>query len=156
MHILANFVIFDDFWSFLIGKMNILDPFWGPLTASSPKVTIYLPLSPWTPSKPVKNPLKTPILTTFGPLLRVRWEVVDIRPNKMALFDLVRNGTKWCKYVQNLLPALLKLPCANWGTKTTILHFWHPVFGPLFLTSRTKMLICSALIDWPQNRPQKP
>ena len=92
----------------------------------------------------------------FGPLLRVRWAVADIRPNKMALFDLVRNATNWCKYVQNLLPALLKLPCVHWGTKTTILHFWHPVFGPLFLTSRTKMLIYSALIEGPQNRAQKP
>ena len=156
MHILANFVIFDDFWPFLIGKMNILDLFWGPQTASCPKVTIYLPLAPRTLSKPVKNPLKTPILTTFGPLLRVQWEVAAIRPNKIALFDLVRNGTKWCKYAQNLFLAPLKLPCANWGTKTTILHFWHPVFGPLFLTSRTKMLICSALIDWPQIGPKNP
>ena len=66
MHILANFVIFDDFGPFLIEKMDILDLFWGPQTASCPKVTIYLPLSPWTLSKPVKNPLKTPY---FWPLL---------------------------------------------------------------------------------------
>ena len=137
-------------------KMDILGLFWGPLAASSPKVTIYLPLAPRTLSGPAQNPLRTPIFDHFGPLLRVRWEVAHIRPNKMALFDLARNGTKWCKCVQNLLPAPLKLPCINWGTKTTILHFWHPVFGPLFLTSRTKMLICSALIDGPQNRPQKP
>ena len=155
----AHFSKFRDFWWFWTifnRKMDILDHFWGPLSASSPKVTIYLPLSPWTLSKPVKNPLKTPIFDHFWTLLRVQWEVAHIRPSKMALFDLVQNGTKWCKYVQNLLPALLKLPCANWGTKTTILHFWHPVFGPLFLTSRTKMLICSALIDGPQNRAQKP
>ena len=155
----AHFSKFHDFWWFLVifnRKMDILDHFWGPPTASSPKVTIYLPLAPWTLSKPVKNPRKTHIFDHFGPLLRVRWGVADIRPSKMTLFDLVRNDTKWCKYVQNLLPALLKLPCANWGTKTTILHFWHPVFGPLFLTSWTKMLICSALIDGPQNRPQKP
>ena len=155
----AHFSKFRDFWWFWTifnRKMDILDHFWGPLTASSPKVTLYLPLTPRTLSKPVKNPLKTPIFDHFGPLLRVRWEVAHIRPNKMTLFDLVQNGTKWCKYAQNLLPALLKLPCANWGTKTTILHFWHPVFGPLFLTSRTKMLICSALIKGPQNRAQKP
>ena len=155
----AHFSKFRDFWWFLVifnRKMDILDLFWGPQTASSPKVTIYLPLASWTLSKPVKNPLKTHILTTFGPLLRVQWEVAAIRPNKMALFDLVRNDTKWCKYAQKLFLAPLKLPCANWGTKTTILHFWVPCFWPLFLTSRTKMLICSALIDGPQNRAQKP
>ena len=155
----AHFSKFRDFWWFLVifnRKMDILDLFWGPLTASSPKVTIYLPLT-HGPSQNLLKTLSKPLfLTTFGPLLRVLWTVTDIRPSKMALFDLVRNGVKWCKYVQKLFLAPLKLPCANWGTKTTILHFWHPVFGPLFLTSRTKMLICSALIDGPQNRAQKP
>ena len=34
-----------------------------------------------------------------------------------------KSGRTPTKRAQNLLPALLKLPCANWGTKTTILHF---------------------------------
>ena len=77
MHIFANFVIFDDFGPFLIGKMNILDHFWGPQTASSPKVTIYLPLSPWTLSGPVKNLLFWPNFASFwtpfeGPGWRLR------------------------------------------------------------------------------------
>ena len=42
----SKFRDFDDFWPFLIGKMDILDLFWGPQTASCPKVTIYLPLNP--------------------------------------------------------------------------------------------------------------
>ena len=129
-------------------KMDILDHFWGPLTASCPKVTIYLPLTPWTLSKPVKTLSKPYFLTTFGPPLRVQWEVADIRPSKMALFDLARNGTKWCKYAQNLLPAPLKLPCANWGTKppfyTFDTLFWTPIFD-----LQNKMLICSALIEGP-------
>ena len=155
----AHFSKFRDFWWFWTifnRKMDILDHFWGPLTASCPKVTIYLPLATWTLSGPAQNPV---ILTLILTILDPFWgsgERLHIRPNKMALFDLVRNGTKWCKCAQNLFLALLKLPCVNWGTKTTILHFWHPVFGPLFSTSRTKMLICSALIDWPQNRAQKP
>ena len=61
MHILANFVIFDDFGPFLIEKWTFW-PFWGPLTASCPKVTIYLPLTPWTLSGPAQNPV---ILTKF-------------------------------------------------------------------------------------------
>ena len=36
--------------------MDILDHFWGPQTASSPKATIYLPLTPWTSQDPVLDP----------------------------------------------------------------------------------------------------
>ena len=156
MHILANFVIFDDFRPFLIEKWTFWTTF-EDLEQPPVQKSRYICLQPQGPSQNLLKTLsKPPIFDHFGPLWGSGERVADIRPNKMALFDLVRNDTKWCKYVQNLLPALLKLPCANWGTKTTILHFWHPVFGPLFLTSRTKMLICSALIDGPQNRPQKP
>ena len=66
----AHFSKFRDFWWFLVifnRKMDILDHFWGPQTATCPKVTIYLPLSPRTLSKPVKNPLKTPILAILDP-----------------------------------------------------------------------------------------
>ena len=52
----AHFSKFRDFWWFWTifnRKMDILDHFWGPLTASSPKVTIYLPLTPRTLSGPL-------------------------------------------------------------------------------------------------------
>ena len=52
----AHFSKFRDFWWFWTifnRKMNILDHFWGPQTASSPKVTIYLPLTPRTLSGPL-------------------------------------------------------------------------------------------------------
>ena len=52
----AHFSKFRDFWWFWTifnRKMDILDHFWGPLTASCPKVTIYLPLSPKTLSGPL-------------------------------------------------------------------------------------------------------
>ena len=68
----AHFSKFRDFWWFLVifnRKMDILDLFWGPQTASCPKVTIYLPLAPWTLSKPVKNPSKP----LFWPLLDPFW-----------------------------------------------------------------------------------
>ena len=38
------------------------------------------------------------------------------------------------KRAQNLLPALLKLPCANWGTKPPFYTF-DTLFWTLFLTS---------------------
>ena len=61
----------------LIGKMNILDHFWGPLTASCPKVTVYLPLSPSTLSGPAQNLLFWPNFASFwtpfeGPERRLR------------------------------------------------------------------------------------
>ena len=69
----AHFSKFRDFWWFLVifnRKMDILDHFWGPLTASSPKVTIYLPLTPRTLSKPAQNPV---ILTQFCIILDPFW-----------------------------------------------------------------------------------
>lgn len=62
----AHFSKFRDFWWFWTifnRKMDILDHFWGPPTASSPKVTIYLPLTPRTLSGPAQNPV---ILTYFA------------------------------------------------------------------------------------------
>ena len=64
MHILANFVIFDDFGHFN-RKMDILDLFWGPLTASCPKVTIYLPLNPRTSQDLLKTLLFWPNFASF-------------------------------------------------------------------------------------------
>ena len=52
----AHFSKFHDFWWFWTifnRKMDILDLFWGPQTASCPKVTIYLPLAPSTLSGPL-------------------------------------------------------------------------------------------------------
>ena len=87
MHILANFVIFDDFDHLI--KMDILDLFWGPQTASSPKVTIYLPLSPMDPSGPILKPCYfDPLFWPFWTMgLRVLREAVA-RPQQAA-FDLV-------------------------------------------------------------------
>ena len=75
----AHFSKFRDFWWFLVifnRKMDILDLFWGPLTASSPKVTIYLPLASWTSQdllKTLSKPLFWPFWTPFeGPERRLR------------------------------------------------------------------------------------
>ena len=70
----AYFSKIRDFWWFLVifnRKMDILDHFWGPLTASCPKVTIYLPLTPRTPQDLLKPCYFDLILHHFGPLLRV-------------------------------------------------------------------------------------
>ena len=59
----AHFSKFRDFWWFWTifnRKMDILDHFWGPQTASSSKVTIYLPLAPWTLSGPCFGPKMRP------------------------------------------------------------------------------------------------
>ena len=99
----AHFSKFRDFWWFLAifnRKMDILDHFWGPQTASSPKVTIYLPLTPRTLSKPVKNPLKTPILTTFGPFWGSgeRLRILDPAKWHFSIWcEMVRNGANMSK-----------------------------------------------------------
>ena len=98
----AHFSKFRDFWWFwtiLIEKWTFWTTF-GTSDSLHPKVTIYLPLSPWTLSKPVKTLSKPYFLTTLDPFWGSGERVADIRPNKMALFDLVRNDTKWCKYVK--------------------------------------------------------
>ena len=81
----SKFRAFWWFWTIFNRKMDILDLFWGPLTASSPKVTIYLPLALWTLSKPVKNPLKTPILTILDPFWG-SWREVAARPRTSCLW----------------------------------------------------------------------
>ena len=59
------------------------------------------------------------------------------------------------KYVQNLLPALLKLPCGKLRYKKPPFYtFDNSVLDPIFDPPDQKMLICSALIDGPQNRPK--
>ena len=66
----AHFSKFRDFWWFWTifnRKMDILDHFWGPQTASYPKVTIYLPLSPWTSQNLLKTLSKPLILTILDP-----------------------------------------------------------------------------------------
>ena len=47
-------------------KMDILDLFWGPQTASCQKATIYLPLTPG-PSQNLLKPSQNPILTILDP-----------------------------------------------------------------------------------------
>ena len=85
----AHFSKFRDFWWFWTifnRKMDILDHFWGPLTASSPKVTIYLPLAPRTLSGPAQNPV---ILTYFASLLDPfwgSWREVAARPRTSCLW----------------------------------------------------------------------
>ena len=82
----AHFSKFRDFWWFLVifnRKMDILDHFWGPLTASSPKVTIYLPLSPWTLSGPLKKsifvilPIRGQWKCHFDPILTPFWALLS-------------------------------------------------------------------------------
>ena len=132
----AHFSKFRDFWWFWTifnRKMDILDHFWGPLTASCPKVTIYLPLAPWTLSGPVKNPRQNPIFDHFRPLLRVRWEVADIRPSKMALFELVLFWLKWREKGPKPPPspfkvALCKLRYKNHHFTLLTPCFWTPIF----------------------------
>ena len=99
----AHFSKFRDFWWFWTifnRKMDILDHFWGPQTASCPKVTIYLPLAPWTLSKPVKNPLKTPILTTLDPFWGSGERLRILDPTKWHFSiwcEMVRNGANMSK-----------------------------------------------------------
>ena len=93
----AHFSKFRDFWWFWTifnRKMNILDLFWGPLTASSPKVTIYLPLSPWTS----QNLLKTLSKPLFWPLLNPFWGSSE----RLRLLDPTKwHFSIWCEMVRN-------------------------------------------------------
>ena len=83
----AHFSKFRDFWWFLVifnRKMDILDHFWGPQTASCPKVTIYLPLSPRTQDL-LKTLLFWPILTILDPFWG-SWREAAARPLTSCLW----------------------------------------------------------------------
>ena len=85
----AHFSKFRDFWWFWTifnRKMDILDHFWGPQTASSPKVTIYLPLSPWTLSGPAQNPVILTYFASFWDPFWGSWREVAARPRTSCLW----------------------------------------------------------------------
>ena len=147
----AHFSKFRDFWWFLVifnRKMDILDHFWGPLTASSPKVTIYLPLTPRTLSKPVKNPLKTPIFDHFGPLgledlLRASqthardlqfWSFWPLFLLKKSIFVILPIRGQWkCHFDPILTPfwALLSPNFGPWPKMCLFVPFaWRDLEGP--------------------------
>ena len=153
MHILANFVIFDDFGHFN-RKMNILDLFWGPQPASSPKVTIYLPLAPWTLSGPVKTLSKPYFWPLFWPFWGSGERLWILDPTKWHFSSWYKWHRNRCKYAQNLLQpfksCLVQIEIQNHHFTFDTL-FLDPYFWP-----QNKMLICSALIGGPQNRPQNP
>ena len=91
----AHFSKFRDFWWFWTifnRKMDILDHFWGPLTASCPKVTVYLPLTPRTLSGPVKTLLFWPNFHHFGTPFEGPWGRLRLGPVQAAfgLEDLLK------------------------------------------------------------------
>ena len=88
----------------------------------------------------------------FGVSKRKIWK----NPSKMALFELMLNWLKWREKGPKPIPSPFKVALCKLRYKTTILHFWYPVFWTPIFDLQTKMLICSALIDGPQNRPQNP
>ena len=84
----AHFSKFRDFWWFWTifnRKMDILDHFWGPQTASCPKVTIYLPLTPWTSQDLLKTLLFWPIFTILDPFWG-SWMEAAARPLTSCLW----------------------------------------------------------------------
>ena len=138
-------VIFNRKWTFWTTFLRTSNS----LLSKSHDISAFNPMDP--PQNLLK-PSQNPYFDHFDPFEGpVR---LDIRPNKMALFSIwCEMDTKWCKYAktysQPFKVAFVQIEVQNH-------HFTllTPCFGPLFLTSRTKMLICSALIDGPQNRPK--
>ena len=133
----AHFRKFRDFWwfwSFLIGKWTFWTLFEDPLTFPLQKSRYICLLTPWTLSKP-KTP--KPYFDHFGPLWGSgeRLRILDpIKWHFSIWCEMVRNGVNMSKTSsQPFKVALCKL-----RYKTTILHFWHPVLDPYFLTSWTK------------------
>ena len=127
-------MIFDHFNR----KMDILDSLLGTSDSLCQKSRYICLLNPWTSQNLLKTLSKPYFLTTLDPFLRVRWTVAHIRPTKWHFSiwcEMTRNGANVSK---TLLPALFKVALYKLRYKTTILHFWHPVLDPYFLTSRTK------------------
>ena len=93
----AHFSKFRDFWWFWTifnRKMDILDHFWGPLTASCPKVTIYLPLT----HGPSQNLLKTLSKPLFLTILDPFWGSGE----RLRILDPAKwHFSIWCEMVRN-------------------------------------------------------
>ena len=135
----ALFSKFRDFWWFWTifnRKMDILDPFWGPQTASCPKVTIYLPLTQGPSQDLLKTLLFWPNFHHFGtpfegPGRRLRLDPVQAAFGLEDLFGPSK-------------------------THARTLKFWS--FWPLFLLKKSILVIlpikgqwkCHFDLFWPQ------